>query len=127
MNAHARNLSCLLTIALGGLLADKSARAEGYFYVPKSYYVAPPLVYDYYPIFRPAPIVVYEPVQIAPAPVAGYYYPLSAAPGRVRETWNASPNRVRYRLEHDLPDGTEYKYRYKRDGGFVRFTEKWDR
>ncbi|HTI49452.1 MAG TPA: hypothetical protein VL475_00820 [Planctomycetaceae bacterium] len=105
---------------------SRSAHADGYYYAPKSYYVAPPLVYDFYPIYRPAPIVIYEPVPAPPPPATGYYYPLPGPVGRARETWNASPHRARYRYEYEFPNGVEYKYRYKRDGGYVRFSEKWD-
>jgi hypothetical protein len=70
--------------------------------------------------------VVYQLAPVAP-PVVGYYYSLPAPAGRVRESWNETPNRARYRYEYEFPNGVEYKYRYQRDGGNVRFSEKWDR
>ena len=121
-----RNISGATLIAALGLFFAPVARADGYYYAPKSFYVVPPLVYDYYPLFRAAPIVVYEPVRVAPPPIAGYYYRLPAQPIRVRESGNASPSRSRYRYEERYPNGVEYKYRYKRDGGYIRFTEKWE-
>ena len=47
-------------------------------------------------------------------------------PGRVRESWNTHPYRDRYRYQVKLPNGQEYKYHYMRDGGYVRYTEKWN-
>jgi hypothetical protein len=104
------------------------AQADGYDYVPKSYYVAPPLMYDFYfsPIFFPAPIIMYEPIPGPPPPVVGHYYPRPGRVGRARESWNSSPRRTRYRYEYEFPNGVEYKYRYKRDGNFARYRETWD-
>lgn len=119
-----------VAVAVCALLAcSGAARADGYYYVARSYYVAPPLMYVGAPVFSAPPVVVYQPAPVvaAPAPVApvaGYYYPLPA--GRVRESGYSTPHRSRYRYEYELPNGVEYKYRYKRDGGYVRMREKWD-
>lgn len=130
-------------VGAGALLAAAAgAKADGYYYQPRSLYVMPPL-YSYVSVFGPQPIIVYEPVVTYPAPVAGYYAPLStqsaapaaavapapagvAAPARVRERQVSTPFHSRYRYKVDYPGGLEYKYRYKRDFGRVRFTEKWD-
>src|SRR5262245_39228270 len=107
-----------------------AVQAAGYYYVPRSYYVAPPLMSNYAPIFLPTPIVTYQAVPVVPAPAMGTYYPLptaaaapapamgvyyppptvvpAPAPGRVRETWNLHPYRDRYRYQVKLPNGQEY-------------------
>jgi hypothetical protein len=118
----------LTAIAIVGttLGLARLVKADGYYYVPKSYYVAPPLVYNFYPIYQPAPIIMYEPVPGPPPPVAGYYSLWPGPVGRVRERWNVSPHRTRYRYQYQFPNGVEYSYRYRRNGGFARFSEKWD-
>src|SRR5262245_23572899 len=138
-------------VILAGVLVPgaASARGDGYYYQPRSFYVTPPL-YDNLSVFNAPPIVVYEPVVTYPAPVAGYYVPISTtvvapapmvapapagvvgpAPvaypaGRVRERQFSTPFRTRYQYKVNYPGGLEYKYRYKRDGGLVRFSERWD-
>ena len=123
---------CLMVVA-----AD--ARAGGYYYRPRSFYVTPP-IYANLPVFGQPPIVYYEPVITVPAPVAGYYVPLSepvpaAAPvsgaidagraARVRERQISTPLRTRHQYDVVYPNGSEYQYRYRRTGGRVRFTEQW--
>lgn len=117
---HVNTKITLATLILGATAClAETARADGYYYVPQPYYVAPPVAYSYQPAYYfPAPVVVYQ-----PAPVTAFYAP---APGRVRERWSDSPHRSRYRYEYEFPNGVEYKYRYKRDGGYVRIQEKWD-
>jgi len=133
----------LASVALAA--APTSTLADGYVYVPRSFYVAPPVVTSYYPVLYPPPIVVYEPRPPAQPLYVGTYYALPApgsmpvpvvqasplvqgAPGpvRIRESWNSHPWRSRYRYEEKYPNGLEHKYRYKRDGGYVRVEEKWD-
>ncbi|MFN0056176.1 MAG: hypothetical protein ACKV0T_28850 [Planctomycetales bacterium] len=90
-----------VAVAIIGVALPGAARGDGYYYAPKSFYVAPPLVGDGYPIFSPAPIVVYERPQIAPGPVVGFYQPLAVRPGRVRvrESLNVNGPRARYRYQ----------------------------
>ena len=115
-----------------GMPADKAEAADGYYYEARSYYVVPPVTYPQ-PILARPPIFVYDPwaappppVYVAPPPppVAGYFRPLPAP--RARETWNYSPWRDRYRYKVDVPGGPDYEFRYKRDGGRIRYREKWD-
>jgi hypothetical protein len=138
----------ILALFAGGLMAGSgSAQAGGYYYRARSFYVTPP-IYANLPIFGQPPIVVYEPVVTYPAPVAGYYTPIStpvieqtavvapapivapapvAVPtGRVRERQLSTPLRTRYDYKVDYPNGVEYRYRYRRLGGVVRFSERWD-
>lgn len=134
-----------LVVFASPLAFAPAIQAGGYYYEARSYYVAPPLTY--YSVIAPAPIVVYEPAvmvpapvyyrapvvvapapvvsySVAPAPVVSYAAPVPAY--RYHENWNYSPNRDRYRYEVKYPGGLEYEYRYKRDGNWVRFREKWD-
>lgn len=117
--------------------AQCEARADGYVYEARSYYIAPVATY-YPPVYAPPPYAVYEPVYVAPspvvytpayvapAPVVGYYYPAPAVPVRTHESWSSHPWRSRYKYEVKYPGGLEYEYHYKRDGGRIRVTGKWD-
>ena len=137
-------------VAVAGVLngGSASARAGGYYYQPRSFYMTPP-IYANLSVFGQPPIVVYEPVVTYPAPIAGYYTTISTAvvapapvvapvpaavvapasvaapPVRVRERQISTPFRTRYQYKVNYPGGLEYKYRYKRDGGLVRFSERW--
>lgn len=124
----------VITAVLSGamVLGAASTQAGGYKYVARSFYVTPPM-YAGVSVFTPQPIVVYEPVVTYPAPVAGYYAPLStpavasAPAARVRERQVSSPFRTKYRYNVEYPGGLEYKYQYKvGPWGNVRFKEKWD-
>ena len=149
--------STALAVVTGVLMAGAaSARAGGYYYEPRSFYVTPP-IYANLPVFGSPPIVVYEPVVTYPAPVAGYFTPIGTtvpvpavpaptampapaavgnpplvAPpvaypaGRVRERQVSTPFRTRYDYKVDYPGGMDYRYRYRRVGGIVRFSERWD-
>lgn len=132
-------------VVVGGVLNGgvASAQTGGYYYQPRSFYMTPP-IYGNLSVFGQPPIVVYEPVVTYPAPVAGYYTPISkpvvapapviapapaavaVPPVRVRERQISTPFRTRYQYKVNYPGGLEYKYRYKRDGGLVRFSERWD-
>ncbi len=140
-------LTALALLAGGLLVSAGNAHAGGYYYRARSFYVTPP-IYANLPVFGQPPIVVYEAVVTYPAPVAGYYTPLSSpviqqtaavapapvvAPvpvavpaGRVRERQLSTPLRSRYDYKVDYPNGVEYRYRYRRVGGIVRFSERWD-
>jgi len=127
--------------AAASMFGAAIAQAGGYYYRPRSFYVTPP-IYANLPVFGQPPIVYYEPVITAPAPVAGYYAPLSApaaavvpatvgapvtAPAAVaRERQVSTPHRTRHKYDAVYPDGTEQKYRYRQNGGKVRFSERWD-
>jgi hypothetical protein len=80
----------------------------------------------YEPVYVAPPPVVYRPAYVAPAPVVGYYYPGPAVPVRTKESWNSHPWRSRYKYEVKYPGGLEYEYHYKRDGGRIRVSGKWD-
>jgi hypothetical protein len=89
-----------LAVLTGSVVfGSADARAGGYYYQPRSFYVTPP-IYANLPVFGGAPIVYYEPVIVAPAPIAGYYAPV----GR---------------------EGPKYDTRYRRNGGRVRFSPPW--
>ena len=137
------------------VVGAEAARAGGYYYQARSFYVTPP-IYANLPVFESPPIVVYEPVITYPAPVAGYFTPIGTtvvtpapavapapaavmpapaavvpAPGaypaaRVRERQISTPFRTRYDYKVDYPGGLDYRYRYRRVGGVVRFSERWD-
>jgi hypothetical protein len=137
------------------VIGTEGARAGGYYYQASSFYVTPP-IYANLPVFTSPPIVVYEPVVTYPAPVAGYFAPIgttlvtpapAVAPvpatvmpapaavvpspvaypaGRVRERQISTPFRTRYDYKVDYPGGLDYRYRYRRVGGVVRFSERWD-
>lgn len=137
-------------VACGAALLPSSAKAEKVYYQPRSFYMLPPM-YSNISVFGPQPIIVYEPVVTYPAPIAGYYgtipspsapvtapapvAPAPIAPGaavapvppvRVRERQISTPFHTRYKYQSNYPGGLEYKYRYKRDFGRVRFSEKLD-
>ena len=147
-----------LAVLTGVLVVGaESARAGGYYYQARSFYVTPP-IYANLPVFASPPIVVYEPVVTYPAPVAGYFTPIGTtvvtpapapaavmpAPAavvtpplvgpsafaypaaRVRERQISTPFRTRYDYKVDYPGGLDYRYRYRRIGGVVRFSERWD-
>ncbi len=144
-------LHAMALVVVGGVLncGVASAQTGGYYYQPRSFYMTPP-IYANLSVFGQPPIVVYEPVVTYPAPVAGYYTPIStsvvapapaiapapaaavapaavaAPPARVRERQISTPFRTRYQYKINYPGGPEYKYRYRRDGGLVRFSERWD-
>ena len=144
------SLSVTSLLILAGVLNGGAASAQtgGYYYQPRSFYMTPP-IYTNLSVFGQPPIVVYEPVVTYPAPVAGYYTPISTTvvapapivapapatvvapapavvpPGRVRERQISTPFHTRYQYKVNYPGGLEYKYRYKRDGGLVRFSERW--
>src|SRR5262245_55604000 len=136
----------------------EGARAGGYYYQARSFYVTPP-IYANLSVFGSPPIVVYEPVITYPAPVAGYFTPIGttvpapavSAPAavmpapaavvnpplvapspvaypaaRVRERQVSTPFRTRYDYKVEYPGGLDYRYRYRRVGGIVRFSERWD-
>ncbi len=89
-----------LAILTGSLIfGTATTQADGYYYQPRSFYVTPP-IYANLPVFGGAPIVYYEPVITAPAPMAGYTAPL-------------------------VGGGREYRYRYSRNGARVRFSQLW--
>jgi len=128
-------------LVAGVLVAcGQTARADGYYYQPRSFYVMPP-AYGYQPVFAPQPIVVYEPVAIRPAPVAGYVYPVAApavvaapvvapvvgVPARVTERQVVTPHQARYRYHVHTPYGPDYTYRVRDNGYNVRFSERWTR
>jgi hypothetical protein len=140
--------SALAVAASVLVVGAEAARAGGYYYQPRSFYVTPP-IYANLPVFTSPPIVVYEPVVTYPAPVAGYFTPIgttvvtpapAVAPapaavmpspaaypaGRVRERQISTPFRTRYDYKVDYPGGLDYRYRYRRVGGVVRFSERWD-
>ncbi len=131
-------------LAFGSALPPSSARAEKVYYQPRSFYMMPPM-YANISVFGPQPIIVYEPVVTYPAPIAGYYGTIApqAAPlvapspapaaavapipaARVRERQISTPFHTRYKYQANYPGGLEYKYRYQRDFGRVRFSEKLD-
>jgi len=127
-------------LVAGALLAcGQMARADGYYYQPRSFYVMPP-VYNYQPVFAPQPIVYYEPVVVRPAPVAGFVYPVAApvvaapavpiavgVPGRVTERQVVTPHQARYRYHVHSPYAPDYTYRVRDNGYNVRFSERWSR
>jgi hypothetical protein len=67
----------------------------------------------------PAPAAVVTPPLLAPATPS---YPAA----RVRERQISTPFRARYDYKVDYPGGLDYRYRYRRIGGVVRFSERWD-
>ena len=146
--------AALAVIASVLVVGAEGARAGGYYYQARSFYVTPP-IYANLPVFASPPIVVYEPVVTYPAPVAGYFTPIgttvvtpapAVAPapaavmpspaavvpspvaypaGRDRERQISTPFRTRYDYKVDNPGGLDYRYRYRRVGGVVRFSERW--
>jgi hypothetical protein len=111
-------------VAVLGFFA-RAARAVDYYYEPRSFYVTPPLYGFTYPVLGRAPIMVYEPAPPPVAPVVGYYEVLPAPVARVKEHGYSTPLRSRYRYKVEYPNGLEYKFRYKRDGGYVRYSDQW--
>jgi len=93
------------------------APVAGYF-TPIGATVSAPAVAPVPAAAMPAPAVVNPPV-IAPSPIA---YPAA----RVRERQVSTPFRTRYDYKVDYPGGMDYRYRYRRVGGIVRFSERWD-
>ncbi|HLJ10102.1 MAG TPA: hypothetical protein VKU82_02880 [Planctomycetaceae bacterium] len=63
-------------LAFGPLFDTAQAQSDGYYYQARSLYVTPP-IYANLSVFGQPPIVVYEPVITYPAPVAGYFTPIS--------------------------------------------------
>jgi hypothetical protein len=124
----------VLALFAGALCcAASNASAGGYYYRPRSFYVTPP-IYANLSVFGQAPIVFYEPVITAPAPLAGYYAPLSepvtevpvALPAAsIRERQVSTPYWTRHHYDVVYPDGPGYQYRYRRNPGRVRFSEQW--
>ena len=102
-------------------------------YEPVITYPAPVAGY-YTPISNQAPVaapqsLVGAPPAMAPAAVSSQALtpPQAAGSGpAVRVRQFSGPFRTRYEYTARYPGGLEYKYRYKRVGNRVRFTEKWD-
>lgn len=142
MKLRAMKFAVAATVFGAGLAVAPSAHAGGYYYAPVSYYVAPPVVpaYGYYSVFDPLPVTVYRPVVAAPAvvapvvaspvvvtpaPVVGYYAPISAAPVRVYERTVGTPYRSRTRVDVIDPYGPNYHLRSRQVGGYVTYRERW--
>ena len=132
------------------LVHTSTARADGYYYQPASYYVAPVFVYG--PGFAPPPIVTYsqpqpvafvQPVAAYYAPPVGYFAPLpttafSPAPVIVEEpvyfagrtkTKEKHSNvfgveKHKYKVENN-PIGPDYEYKYRRGWFTTRSKEKY--
>ena len=72
-----------------------------------------------------APSAVVAPA--APAPLVAPGSVVAPAPfSRVRERQVSTPYRTRYQYNVDYPGGPDYRYRYRQNGGRVRFSERWD-
>ena len=77
--AKLTGLAFLTAAMTFGSISAQAARpiSGGYYYQARSFYMTPP-IYANMSVFGQPPIVVYEPVMTYPAPVAGYYFPISA-------------------------------------------------
>ena len=76
MRHHIRSIvfaGATVTSAL--YMTQPDARAQGYIYQPRSYYVMPP-GYGYGPLFARPPIMMYEPGPLPPLPSVGTFYEL---------------------------------------------------